>query len=156
MVMHIQELTNEQNIAHYIKEILHLWNENCIETAECELEEADRKAIGEQIIRYVSSPHGVVLLAISKEHEIVGYSIASTKQDLVSNEQYGQIDEVYIAKGWRRKQVANEFVSQIMRFFQQKDICTIYVHVDLENQLAAHFWEGIGFDKEFHLFSHVK
>ncbi|WP_369903245.1 hypothetical protein [Bacillus manliponensis] len=95
MVMHIQELTNEQNIARYIKGVFYLWNENCIETAECELEE-DRKAIREQIIRYVSSSHGVVLLAISKEHEIVGYSIASTKQDLVSNERYGQIDEVYI------------------------------------------------------------
>ncbi|WP_369903518.1 GNAT family N-acetyltransferase [Bacillus manliponensis] len=47
--------------------------------------------------------------------------------------------DIYIAKEWRRKQVASEFVSQIMRFFQQKDICTIYVHVDLENQLAARF-----------------
>lgn len=57
----IKELNGGADNQECIKEIVELWNKNAIETAECELDESDRKAIQEQIEQFIQSKYGVVL-----------------------------------------------------------------------------------------------
>lgn len=71
------------------------------------------------------------------------------KQDLVSDMLYGQVDEVYVAPEYRRKKVAKNLATDLMDWFNQKDISLIHVYVDLENELALEFWEKMGLDREF-------
>lgn len=151
----VKELIHNENIDDSLEGIINLWNYNCMETAECELEEEEKDGIKEQLQNYIQSQYGTVFIALDGKQHIIAYSIASIKHDLVSDTLYGQIDELYVAKEWRRKQIANELVTHTMQSFHEKDIFTVYVHVDLENQLAECFWEGMGFDKEFYMFSNL-
>lgn len=136
-----------------IKEIVELWNKNAIETAECELDENDKKAIQEQIEQYIQSKHGVVFIAINENHQAIGYGIASMKQDLVSDMLYGQVDEVYVVPEYRRQRIAKNLVNNLLNWFNQQDISLIHVYVDLENELALDFWEKIGLNREFFVLS---
>ncbi|PFW82406.1 GNAT family N-acetyltransferase [Bacillus pseudomycoides] len=136
-----------------IKKIIELWNNNAIETAECELDESDKKRIQEQIEQYIQSKYGVVFVAINENQQVIGYGIASMKQDLVSNMLYGQVDELYVASEYRRQQVAKNLVDNLMNWFNQQDISLFHVYVDLENELALEFWEKIGINREFFILS---
>ncbi|MDH4424700.1 MULTISPECIES: GNAT family N-acetyltransferase [Bacillus] len=149
----IKELNGGADNQECIKEIVELWNKNAIETAECELDESDRKAIQEQIEQFIQSKYGVVFVAINENQQTIGYGIASMKQDLVSDMLYGQVDEVYVAPEYRRKKVAKNLATDLMDWFNQKDISLIHVYVDLENELALEFWEKMGLDREFFILS---
>ena len=153
MNIRIKQLNSNVVNQECIKEIIELWNKNAIETAECELDESDRKAIQEQIEQYIQSKYGVVFVAINENHQAIGYGIASMKQDLVSDMLYGQVDEVYVASGYRRQKVAKNLVDDLMNWFNHQDISLIHVYVDLENELALEFWEKMGLDREFFVLS---
>lgn len=153
MKTRIKQLNNDGVNEECIKEMLELWNENTIETAQCELDESDRKAIQEQIEQYIQSKYGVVFVAMNESHQVIGYSIASMKQDLVSNMLYGQVDEVYVAPEYRRQKVAKNLVDDVINWFNKKDISLTHVYVDLENESALEFWEKMGLDREFFVLS---
>lgn len=153
MKTRIKQLNNDVVNEECIKEMVELWNENTIETAQCELDESDRKAIQEQIEQYIQSKYGVVFVAMNESHQVIGYSIASMKQDLVSNMLYGQVDEVYVAPEYRRQKVAKNLVDDVINWFNKKDISLTHVYVDLENESALEFWEEMGLDREFFVLS---
>ncbi|MCI1696177.1 GNAT family N-acetyltransferase [Aneurinibacillus aneurinilyticus] len=134
-------------------EILGLWNENCIETAECELSDEDKAAIQNQLKEYFQSEFGMVCVAIDGTSKLVGYGLASLKKDLVSQAYYGQIDELYVLPEYRRQKTAQAIVEKLNRWFQYKDASFVYVFVDLDNKLAQNFWESSGLSKEFYLMS---
>ncbi|PFM65481.1 GNAT family N-acetyltransferase [Bacillus cereus] len=153
METRIKQLNGGVDNQECIKEIIELWNKNTIETAECELDESDRKAIKEQIEQYIQSKYGVVLVVVNESQQTIGYGIASMKQDLVCDMLYGQVDEVYVAPEYRRQKVAKNLATDLMNWFKQKDISLIHVYVDLENELALEFWEKIGLNREFFILS---
>ncbi|MDF2084803.1 GNAT family N-acetyltransferase [Bacillus pseudomycoides] len=153
MKTRIKQLNGGIDNQECIKEIIELWNKNTIETAECELDESDREAIKEQIEQYIQSKYGVVFVVINENQQAIGYGIASMKQDLVSDMLYGQVDEVYVAPEYRRQKVAKNLATDLMNWFNQKDISLIHVYVDLENELALEFWEKIGLNREFFILS---
>lgn len=154
MNIRIKQLHKELGYQEFIKRIIELWNMNALETAECELDESDRMGIYEQLEQFVQSKYGAVFVVTDEEQDMIGYGIACIKQDLVTNTLYGQIDEVYIRKEYRRQQIAKNVVERLMSWLNQKGISLVHVNVDLDNQLALDFWENTGFEKEFFLLSH--
>ncbi|MDA7026836.1 GNAT family N-acetyltransferase [Bacillus sp. CLL-7-23] len=144
-MMTIKQLYNDEKI----NQILELWNQNVKETADCELDKSERDALEEQIKQYTQSTYGAVFVVINEQDQLVGYGIASMKQDLVSDIVYGQIDEVYVAPQYRRQKMAKHLVNDLMDWFHQNAVSFIHVQVDLENESALHFWERMGLEKEF-------
>ncbi|MEH6943828.1 GNAT family N-acetyltransferase [Bacillus sp. JJ722] len=153
MKSNIIQLNNDVQNDNYIKEILDLWNKNTIETAECELDESDRKAIYKMTEEYIHSKHGAVFIAVDENQHTIGYGIASVKQDLVSGMLIGQVDEIYVLPEYRRQKLAKNIVDTLMNWFNQQDISLVHVYVDLDNELAMAFWEKAGLNKEFYILS---
>ncbi|MGG2016810.1 GNAT family N-acetyltransferase [Bacillus sp. S10(2024)] len=151
--MCIEQLNKELDYQEHIKKIIELWNMNAIETAQCELDESDRIGIREQLEQFVQSKYGAVFVVSDEGSNMIGYGVASIKQDLVTDMLYGQIDEVYIREEYRRKQIAKNVVEHLMRWLNQKGISFVHVNVDVDNKLALDFWENTGFEKEFFLLS---
>ncbi|ENQ3078981.1 GNAT family N-acetyltransferase [Bacillus sp. WLY-B-L8] len=149
----IKQLSKELDYQEFIKKIIELWNMNAIETAECELDESDRMGIHEQLEQFVQSKYGAVFVVTDEGQDMIGYGIASIKQDLVTDTLYGQIDEVYIREEYRRQQIAKNLVEYLTHWLNQESISSIQVYVDLDNKLALNFWENTGFEKEFFLLS---
>ncbi|HDX9589690.1 TPA: GNAT family N-acetyltransferase [Bacillus pseudomycoides] len=149
----IKQLSKELDYQEFIKKIIELWNMNAIETAECELDESDRMGIREQLDQFVQSKYGAVFVVTDEGQDMIGYGIASIKQDLVTDTLYGQIDEVYIREEYRRQQIAKNLVEHLTHWLNQESISSIQVYVDLDNKLALNFWENTGFEKEFFLLS---
>ncbi|MEH7461429.1 GNAT family N-acetyltransferase [Bacillus thuringiensis] len=153
MNIRIEQLHKELGYREFIKQIIELWNMNALETAECELDDSDRMGIYEQLEQFVQSKYGTVFVVTDEGQDMIGYGIASIKQDLVTDMLYGQIDEVYVRKEYRRQQIAKNLVEHLMRWLNQEGISLVHVNVDIENRLALDFWENTGFEKEFFLLS---
>ncbi|MCY9546912.1 GNAT family N-acetyltransferase [Lysinibacillus xylanilyticus] len=154
MSIHIQLLTEDVVNQKLLNEILELWNENAIETADCELEESERNGIQEQLERYIQSKYGAIYIATNENNEMIGFGMASIKRDFIYDMNYGQIDEVYVVPVYRRQKVAKRLVADLVTWFNDEhDTSVVNVFVDLENDLALNFWEGIGLEKEFFMLS---
>lgn len=154
MNIHIQVLTKDSMNQKIGNEILELWNENAKETADCELEKSDREAILNQLEQYLQSQYGAIYIATNESHQIIGYGLASIKKDLMYDMIYGQIDEIYVLPAYRRQKIAKRLVDDLVNWFNEKhDTSVIQVYVDVENDLALEFWEGVGLEKEFFMLS---
>lgn len=154
MDIHIQLLTKDIMNQKIVNEILELWNENAKETADCELEKSDREAILNQLEQYLQSQYGAIYIGTNESHEIIGFGLGSVKKDLMYDMIYGQIDEIYVLPAYRRQKIAKRLVDELVNWFDEKhDTSVINVYVDLENDLALEFWEGIGLEKEFFMLS---
>jgi len=135
-------------------EILELWNENAKETADCELEKSDREAILNQLEQYLQSQYGAIYIATNENHQIIGFGLASIKKELMYDTIYGQIDEIYVLPAYRRQKIAKRLVDDLVNWFNEKhDTSVVNVYVDLENELALEFWEGVGLEREFFMLS---
>lgn len=135
-------------------EILELWNENAKETADCELEKSDREAILNQLEQYLQSQYGAIYIATNENHQIIGFGLASIKKELMYDTIYGQIDEIYVLPAYRRQKIAKRLVDELVNWFNEKhDTSVVNVYVDLENELALEFWEGVGLEREFFILS---
>ncbi len=67
---------------------------------------------------------------------------------------YGQIDEIYVLPAYRRQKIAKRLVDELVNWFNEKhDTSVVNVYVDLENDLALEFWEGVGLEREFFMLS---
>ncbi|MDM5249914.1 GNAT family N-acetyltransferase [Lysinibacillus sp. G4S2] len=154
MSIHIQLLTKDVVSQKLLNEILELWNGNAKETAECELEESERNGIQEQLEHYIQSKYGAIYIATNEHKEMIGFGMASIKKDFIYDMNYGQIDEVYVVSEYRRQKVAKRLVDDLVNWFNDEhDTSIVNVYVDLENDLALNFWEGIGLEKEFYMLS---
>ncbi|KAA0759127.1 GNAT family N-acetyltransferase [Bacillus sp. AR2-1] len=153
MKISIQKLDGKIGNRECIKEIIELWNQNAIETADCKLEERDKKGIEEQLVELIQSRYGAVFVVTDESNNLIGYGIGSIKQDLVTDMLYGQIEEVYVKLEYRRQQIAQSLVGNLRNWLNQENVSLIHVYVDLDNKLALDFWENTGFEKEFFLLS---
>ena len=153
MKISIQKLDGKIGNRECIKEIIELWNQNAIETADCKLEERDKKGIEEQLVELIQSRYGAVFVVTDESNNLIGYGIGSIKQDLVTEMLYGQIEEVYVKLEYRRQQIAQSLVGNLRNWLNQENVSLIHVYVDLDNKLALDFWENTGFEKEFFLLS---
>ena len=154
MSIHIQLLTEDVVNQKLLNEILELWNENAIETADCELGESERKGIQEQLEQYIQSKYGAIYIATDENNKMIGFGMASIKKDFIYDMNYGQIDEVYVVPVYRRQKVAKRLVDDLVNWFNDEhDTTVVNVYVDLENDLALNFWEDIGLEKEFFMLS---
>lgn len=154
MNIHIQLLTKDSMNQKIGNEILELWNENAKETADCELEKSDREAILNQLEQYLQSQYGAIYIATNESHQIIGFGLASIKRELLYDTIYGQIDEIYVLPAYRRQQIAKRLVDELINWFNEKhDTSVVNVYVDLENDLALEFWEGVGLEREFFMLS---
>ena len=153
MTIHIQQLEAPLN-REFVDELINLWNDNTLETADCTLDDQDREMIHQQLKQYVQSVYGAVFAVVNEKQKAVGYGLASIKKDLVSGCLCGQIDEVYIAPGYRRNKLGKLVADRMMDWFERHQVSHVQVSVDIDNQSALHFWEGIGFSSEFYLLTH--
>ncbi|AVK85800.1 MULTISPECIES: GNAT family N-acetyltransferase [Lysinibacillus] len=154
MSIHIQLLTKDSMNQKIGNEILELWNENAKETADCELEKSDREAILNQLEQYLQSQYGAIYIATNENHQIIGFGLASIKKELMYDTIYGQIDEIYVLPAYRRQKIAKRLVDELVNWFNEKhDTSVVNVYVDLENDLALEFWEGVGLEREFFMLS---
>ncbi|MGG2056199.1 N-acetyltransferase [Lysinibacillus pakistanensis] len=154
MSIHIQLLTKDSMNQKIGNEILELWNENAKETADCELEKSDREAILNQLEQYLQSQYGAIYIATNENHQIIGFGLASIKKELMYDTIYGQIDEIYVLPAYRRQKIAKRLVDELVNWFNEKhDTSVVNVYVDLENELALEFWEGVGLEREFFMLS---
>ena len=153
MTIHIQQLEAPLN-REFVAELINLWNDNTLETADCTLDDQDREMIQQQLKQYVQSAYGTVFAVVNEKQKAVGYGLASIKKDLVSNCLNGHIDEVYIAPGYRRNKLGKLVADRMMDWFERHQVSHVQVSVDIDNQSALHFWEGIGFSSEFYLLTH--
>ncbi|MDM5230056.1 GNAT family N-acetyltransferase [Lysinibacillus pakistanensis] len=154
MSIHIQLLTKDSMNQKIGNEILELWNENVKETADCELEKSDREAILNQLEQYLQSQYGAIYIATNENHQIIGFGLASIKKELMYDTIYGQIDEIYVLPAYRRQKIAKRLVDELVNWFNEKhDTSVVNVYVDLENDLALEFWEGVGLEREFFMLS---
>jgi len=154
MSIHIQLLTKDSMNQKIGNEILELWNENAKETADCELEKSDREAILNQLEQYLQSQYGAIYIATNENHQIIGFGLASIKKELMYDTIYGQIDEIYVLPAYRRQKIAKRLVDELVNWFNEKhDTSVVNVYVDLENELALEFWEGVGLEREFFILS---
>ena len=154
MSVHIQLLTKDDVNPKLLNEIVELWNENAKETADSELEKSERQGIQEQLEQYIQSKYGAIYIATNDNNQIIGFGMASIKKDLIYDMNYGQIDEVYVIPTYRRQKVAKRLVDDLVNWIDDEyDTSVINVYVDLENDLALNFWEGIGLEKEFFMLS---
>lgn len=154
MSIHIQLLTKDSMNQKIGNVILELWNENAKETADCELEKSDREAILNQLEQYLQSQYGAIYIATNENHQIIGFGLASIKKELMYDTIYGQIDEIYVLPAYRRQKIAKRLVDELVNWFNEKhDTSVVNVYVDLENDLALEFWEGVGLEREFFMLS---
>ncbi|MDU0416412.1 GNAT family N-acetyltransferase [Bacillus paralicheniformis] len=150
MTIHIQQLDAPLK-PEFVAELINLWNDNALETADCTLDDQDRQMIQQQLKQYVQSAYGAVFAVVNERQEAVGYGLASIKKDLVSDCLSGHIDEVYIAPVYRRNKLGKLVVDRMMDWFERHQVSHVQVSVDIDNQSALRFWEGIGFSSEFYL-----
>ncbi|MGX4667918.1 GNAT family N-acetyltransferase [Cerasibacillus sp. JNUCC 74] len=148
-MMQIEPLRPE---SHYLSEVVSLWNENCVETADCKLTNEEMKAIQQQLALCCRSDYGTVHIALDGG-QLVGYGVASIKKDMVTQGYMGLIDELYVVQEYRKRQVGQTIVNSLKKWLLAKDVSNIQVFVDVENISAQTFWNNIGFNKEFYVVS---
>ncbi|NQF16142.1 GNAT family N-acetyltransferase [Brevibacillus sp. HB1.3] len=148
--MRIEQL---QADSRYLKEIVELWNQNAIETAEYELTDGEMAGIEQQVVQYCRSAYGVVHIALDDDDQLVGYGLASLKKEMVYETYSGHVDELYVAPPYRKQKAGQAIYHSLKSWLLAQEVSHIQVFVDVKNESAQAFWEKTGLEKEFFVMS---
>lgn len=144
-----------QENSRYVKEVVERWNQNAIETADCELTEEELADVEQQIRQYCQSAYGAVHIALDDDEKLVGYGLASLQKDLLFETYAGLVVELYVVPQYRKQKAGQAIVHSLKSWLLEQDVSYIHVFVDVENESAQAFWEKSGFEKEFFVMSEV-
>lgn len=88
-----------------------------------------------------------LVLAALVENEAVGYaySFITKRSNLVKRKRYGIIHDMFITSQYRRAGIGRLLYNEIITWFTSNDIDRIELDVMTRNQMAASFWEKLGF-----------
>ncbi|MFS0918235.1 GNAT family N-acetyltransferase [Brevibacillus sp. 179-C 1.1 NHS] len=150
--MRIEQLEAD---SRYLKEIVVFWNQNAIETAECDLSDEEMAGIEQQIIQCCQSAYGVVHIALDDNDNLIGFGLAAMQKDLVFDTYSGHVVELYVAPLYRKQKAGQAIVHSLKSWLLAQNVSYIHVFVDVENESAQAFWEKTGFEKEFFVMSEV-
>ena len=102
--------------------------------------------INEYLRPAMESDNNLMLVALD-EGNVLGYSysLIIETSNLEKRGKYGNIHDVFISPAHRHKGVGEMMFSEIMKWFQSKDIDRIELDVIKQNQMASSFWEKHGF-----------
>ena len=108
--------------------------------------------------RLMKSPEGLVMVALDGI-KVVGYSIAEiqTAPPGFRRDKYSHISDMVVTASHRRKGIGEKMLSEILKWFQSKNIKRVELGIAAGNQMACAFWNKQGFRVFRHtLYSEIK
>jgi len=106
----------------------------------------------------MKSTEGLVMVALDGI-KVVGYSIAEiqTAPPSFRRDKYGHSSDMVITASHRRKGIGEKMLSEILKWFQSKNIKRVELGIAAGNQMAWAFWNKQGFKVYRHtLYSEIK
>ena len=93
----------------------------------------------------------MVLVALGDE-KVVGYSLTEIRRISpgLKREKYGYIDEMAVTAGYRNKGIGEKMFTEIMKWFQSKEINRVEIQTTAQNIAANSFWTKQGFEVYSH------
>jgi len=99
----------------------------------------------EQVRRLMKSEDGLVLVALDSGR-VVGYSLSEIRSSRgLELETFGAIDHVAVTASYRRRGIGEEMLSEILKWFQSRNIDRVELEVLAKNQVGYSFWKKHGF-----------
>ena len=97
--------------------------------------------------RLLSNPD-LFLKWIFIETLIVGFVLYGTSKHLYKEKQIGTIYDFYVEPSYRRKGIAKNAASLVIKEIEEMNVGKIQLEIMLDNESAVHFWSQLGF---FHI-----
>ena len=98
-----------------------------------------------QVRRLMKSEDGLVLVALDSGR-VVGYSLSEIRSSRgLELETFGAVDHVAVTASYRRRGIGEEMLSEILKWFQSRNIDRVELEVLAKNQVAYSFWKKHGF-----------
>ena len=96
--------------------------------------------------RFMKSKDGAALVALDGERT-VGFSLSEIKGPMEGYklDRFGYVDILAITTSYRRRDVGEKMLAEIMKWFHSKNIVRVELEITTRNQLASSFWEKHGF-----------
>ena len=107
---------------------------------------AARKQLRSQLASRLRAPDVCALVAEHADDGVVGVGFGR----IVTNKRYeparsGSIDQVFVDERYRRAGLGSRLVEELCHFFGKREITDLSLRYVVGNELAACFWEGLGF-----------
>jgi GNAT superfamily N-acetyltransferase len=107
---------------------------------------AAEQVIERWIEENVRDDRSVVLVAREGD-EIVGYALGVILENtpVVPHQFYGFVSELAVTESWRGRGVGQALLADAERWFREKGLSVVELHVSAKNPDAVRFWEREGF-----------
>lgn len=104
------------------------------------------QSYAEFIAGSLASEQALVLLA-EQEAGVIGYCHAMIRMrpPVVADRRFGQILDLAVLEGWRRRGTGQKLVEQTMEWFKIQGTKRVEVCAMLSNEISVNFWRKAGF-----------
>ena len=89
-----------------------------------------------------------LFLVVNEKDKIIGYLIATFLSNVWQKSVY--LDDIFVEKGFRRKMIASNLMSELIKNAKQRKIKKIKLGVDVKNKKAILFYKRFGFNIKYH------
>jgi ribosomal protein S18 acetylase RimI-like enzyme len=94
----------------------------------------------------MKSENSLVLVALDGERVIgYSYSLIIDPSDLMERKKYGNIHDVFITAGYRRRGIGEKMYNKILKWFHSQEIDRVELQVIAKNEAAVSFWRKHGY-----------
>jgi len=134
------------------RQILALWNENCLEAAGHGLPD-DESANVLRLLRQYASHRDAFCLVAEEQGQLVGFVTACLLAHPVMEGQIGEIEELYVRPLARQRGIGSALANQAVTLLRQQGASSIRTHVCADSPLAKSFWQHLGWEHCLAVFS---
>ena len=109
-------------------------------------------SVFEQHLKDILSSDDTIVLVVSNEDKMVGFSIAQIMKSapVWQRKYFGLIDSVMVASNYRRQDIGTKMLNLILEWFASRGIDMVELSVAAGNQIGRSFWKKHGFREYLH------
>jgi len=134
------------------RQILALWNENCLEAAGRGLSD-DESAHVLRLLRQYASHRDTFCLVAEEQGRLVGFTTACLLSHPVMEGHCGEIEELYVQPHTRRHGTGSALVNQAVALLREQGASPIRTHTRTDSPVAKSFWQHLGWEHDLTMFS---
>jgi len=134
------------------RQVLALWDENCIEAASRSLSDEESANVLRLLRQYASHRDAFCLVA-EEQGQLVGFVTACLLAHPVMDGRCGEIEELYVRPHTRRHGIGAALVNQAVALQRQQGASPIRTHACADSPVAKSFWQHLGWEQCVAVFS---
>jgi ribosomal protein S18 acetylase RimI-like enzyme len=106
---------------------------------------------GNQVSRLMKSEDGLALVALDRG-KVIGYSLSEIRGPSAAfgRDKWGYVDDMAVTGKYRRRGVGEKMLTEIVKWFQLKNVDRVELQTAAQNVVANSFWQKQGFTVYMH------